>query len=69
MDMDIGALGYGEHKEMVIELKLDNTDQQKLAVLQCRGRCALNVMDQFVQVMELNVLAIDDTDFAYCEVG
>ncbi|KAF8966284.1 Pleckstrin homology domain-containing protein [Flammula alnicola] len=68
VDVDVGELRYGERKEMLIELELDNTDQQKLA--QARGGGgggqrdrAMNATDQFVQAMGLDALAIDDADF------
>ena len=65
VDIDVGELRYGERKEMLIELELDNTDQQRLAAVQRRGGGrALNATDQFVQAMGLDALAIDDADFA-----
>ncbi|KAF9266969.1 hypothetical protein L218DRAFT_996498 [Marasmius fiardii PR-910] len=70
VDVDVGELRYGERKEMLIELELDNTDlQQKMAraagVLgNGRDGRALNATDRFVQSMGLDALAIDDgTDF------
>lgn len=67
VDVDVGELRYGERKEMLIELELDNTDlQQKIA--QSRGHHggrALNATDQFVKSMGLDALSIDDApDFA-----
>ncbi|KAF8202331.1 hypothetical protein BJ912DRAFT_1019224 [Pholiota molesta] len=64
VDVDVGELRYGERKEMLIELELDNTDQQKLAAMQRRGDRSMNATDQFVQAMGLDSLAIDDADFA-----
>jgi hypothetical protein len=64
VDVDVGELRYGERKEMLIELELDNTDmQQKMATSRSRQR-TLNATDQFVQSMGLDALAIDDSDFA-----
>ncbi|KAJ6610219.1 Pleckstrin homology domain-containing protein [Mycena sp. CBHHK59/15] len=66
VDVDVGELRYGERKEMLIELELDNTDmQQKLAHARGTRNRALNATDQFVQSMGLDALAIDDApDFA-----
>ncbi|KAG7093702.1 hypothetical protein E1B28_007357 [Marasmius oreades] len=70
VDVDVGELRYGERKEMLIELELDNTDmQQKLAraggaLGAGRDGRALNATDRFVQSMGLDALTIDDgTDF------
>ncbi|KAL0572801.1 hypothetical protein V5O48_009166 [Marasmius crinis-equi] len=67
VDVDVGELRYGERKEMLIELELDNADlQQKMARAGGAGRDgrALNATDRFVQSMGLDALAIDDgTDF------
>ncbi|KAG6854270.1 hypothetical protein C0991_008963 [Blastosporella zonata] len=65
VDVDVGELRYGERKEMLIELELDNTDAQKVA--QSRqpnnnGR-TMNATDQFVQSMGLDSLSIEDNDF------
>ncbi|ESK96489.1 von willebrand ring finger domain-containing protein [Moniliophthora roreri MCA 2997] len=63
VDVDVGELRYGERKEMLIELELDNTDiQQKMARLGgggANGR-SLNATDRFVQSMGLDALAIED---------
>ncbi|KAJ7760554.1 Pleckstrin homology domain-containing protein [Mycena metata] len=73
-----GELRYGERKEMLIELELDNSDMQaKMAAARqqqqhhgghgqrgANGR-TLNATDQFVASMGLDALAIDDApDFA-----
>ncbi|KAK1232923.1 hypothetical protein PQX77_003936 [Marasmius sp. AFHP31] len=67
VDVDVGELRYGERKEMLIELELDNADlQQKMARAGGAGRDgrALNATDRFVQSMGLDALAIDDgSDF------
>ena len=59
VDVDVGELRYGERKEMLIELELDNSDQK----LQSRSRDGrpLNATDQFVQSMGLGSLSIDDS--------
>lgn len=65
VDVDIGELRYGERKEMLIELELDNTDVQKLAMArQANGgrgqNRAMDATDRFVQSLGLDSLAIDD---------
>jgi len=62
-DIDLGELRYGEKKEMLIELELDNTDQRAQAARREHGR-SLNATDQFVQAMGLDSLSIDDADLA-----
>lgn len=59
VDVDVGELRYGERKEMLIELELDNSDQK----LQSRSRDGqpMNATDQFVQSMGLGSLSIDDS--------
>ncbi|KAJ3994825.1 Pleckstrin homology domain-containing protein [Lentinula boryana] len=68
VDVDVGELRYGERKEMLIELELDNTDlQQRLARANGQGNRDMrnmNATDRFVQSMGLDSLAIDDVDFA-----
>ncbi|TFK39782.1 Pleckstrin homology domain-containing protein [Crucibulum laeve] len=59
VDVDVGELRYGERKEMLIELELDNTDTQKMVQSRSSNR-AMNATDQFVQSMGLDSLAIDD---------
>ncbi|KAJ7115992.1 Pleckstrin homology domain-containing protein [Mycena epipterygia] len=73
VDVEVGELRYGERKEMLIELELDNSDMQaKVAAARggggggrgANGR-TLNATDQFVASMGLDSLAIDDApDFA-----
>jgi len=58
VDIDVGELRYGERKEMLIELELDNSDVRKMAS-RGQGR-AMNATDQFVQSMGLDALNIDD---------
>jgi hypothetical protein len=60
VDVDVGELRYGEKKEMLIELELDNTDQQK-AMQRAQQNRSLNATDQFVQSLGLDALAIDDS--------
>ncbi|KAF7308751.1 hypothetical protein MKEN_01074200 [Mycena kentingensis (nom. inval.)] len=70
VDVDVGELRYGERKEMLIELELDNSDMQaKMAAMRHGGggrhNRTLNATDQFVASMGLDALAIDDSaDFA-----
>ncbi|KAF7308563.1 hypothetical protein HMN09_00705400 [Mycena chlorophos] len=70
VDVDVGELRYGERKEMLIELELDNSDMQaKMAAMRHGGsgrhNRTLNATDQFVASMGLDALAIDDgADFA-----
>ncbi|KAJ6591554.1 Pleckstrin homology domain-containing protein [Mycena vulgaris] len=72
VDVEVGELRYGERKEMLIELELDNSDMQaKMAALRAQGRGGggggrtLNATDQFVASMGLDALTIDDApDFA-----
>lgn len=78
VDVDVGELRYGERKEMLIELELDNSDmRQKMAVRAQHegrrggggggggGRNPLDATQEFVQSMGLDSLAIDDgMDFA-----
>jgi hypothetical protein len=58
VDVDVGELRYGERKEMLIELELDNTDVR--AASRQRQDRAINATDQFVQSMGLDSLSIDD---------
>jgi hypothetical protein len=75
VDVEVGELRYGERKEMLIELELDNSDMQaKMAAARQQqgnggggrgGGRMLNATDQFVASMGLDALAIDDApDFA-----
>ncbi|KAG6879235.1 hypothetical protein C0992_004228 [Termitomyces sp. T32_za158] len=64
VDIDVGELRYGERKEMLIEMELDNADAQQAA--QTRrplNARAMNATDQFVQSMGLDSLSIEDSDF------
>jgi hypothetical protein len=76
VDVEVGELRYGEKKEMLIELELDNNDMHRPSASQqnqlggpgSNGRGAnraMNATDQFVQSMGLDSLSIDDNaDFA-----
>jgi hypothetical protein len=64
VDVDVGELRYGERKEMLIELELDNTDMREAKSQHPKDR-AFNATDQFVQSMGLESLSIEDApDFA-----
>jgi hypothetical protein len=52
VDVDVGELRYGEKKEILVELELDNNNQQRLA----RQRAD----DQFVQSLGLAALTINE---------
>jgi len=55
VDVDVGELRFGEKKEMLIELELDNTDQQKMAMQRAEQNRSLNATDQFVRSMGLDI--------------
>ncbi|KAH9956291.1 Pleckstrin homology domain-containing protein [Russula dissimulans] len=59
VDIDISELRYGERKEMLVELELDNSD----AVQQGNARSAqraMNATDRFNQSLGLDALSIED---------
>jgi len=60
VDVDVGELRYGEKKEMLIELELDNNDQQRLAQQRAGRSRGMNATDQFVQSLGLGALTIDE---------
>jgi len=62
VDVELGELRYGERKEMLIELELDNTDMSA-EVLGRTGskRRTLNATDQFNQLMGLDALLNGDS--------
>lgn len=62
VDVDVGELRYGERKEMLIELELDNSDVSQKNPLGRGSNRALNATDQFVQSMGLDSLSIGDAD-------
>ena len=55
VDVDVGELRFGEKKEMLIELELDNTDQQRMAIQRAEQNRSLNATDQFVRSMGLDI--------------
>lgn len=59
VDVDIGELRYGERKEMLIELELDNTDAHKIQQARQRNR-NMDATDRFVQQFGLDSLTIDE---------
>jgi hypothetical protein len=68
VDIDLGELRYGERKEMLVELELDNTDAHaRERALPPPGtgaggpRRAMNATDAFVAQMGLDALAIGDS--------
>ncbi|KAI0002142.1 Pleckstrin homology domain-containing protein [Russula compacta] len=59
VDVDIGELRYGERKEMLVELELDNSDA--LHQNNARGsHRAMNATERFNQSLGLDALSIDD---------
>lgn len=62
VDVDVGELRYGERKEMLIELELDNSDVPQKNLPGLGSHRALNATDQFVQSMGLDSLSIGDAD-------
>ena len=59
VDVDIGELRYGERKEMLVELELDNSDA--LHQNNARGsQRAMNATERFNQSLGLDALSIDD---------
>ena len=62
VDVEIGEVRYGERKEMLIELELDNSDVAfgQRGGLSSNGGRALNATDQFNQRMGLDALSITD---------
>lgn len=64
VDVDIGELRYGERKEMLVELELDNTDDlQKLGVIPSprQNRRTMNGSDLFMQRMGMDALSLQDS--------
>jgi hypothetical protein len=65
VDVEIGELRYGERKEMLVELDLDNTDDlQKLGVIPAprANRRTMNGSDLFMQRMGMDALSLEPTD-------
>ena len=63
VDIELGELRYGERKEMLVELELDNTDITAELIGQVSGnkRRTLNATDQFNQRMGLDALLNGDS--------
>jgi hypothetical protein len=64
VDVDVGELRYGERKEMLVALELDNSDVP-LGGAGGRGghgARALNATDRFNQSLGFDALAIEDAD-------
>lgn len=59
VDIDIGELRYGERKEMLVELELDNTDPPHQSNM-TRASRAMNATDRFNQSLGFDALNIDD---------
>ncbi|KII87384.1 hypothetical protein PLICRDRAFT_177143 [Plicaturopsis crispa FD-325 SS-3] len=60
VDVDVGELRYGERKEMLIELELDNSDAHKSHSHGVNGG-SMSATDQFVQSMGLDSLSLGDS--------
>lgn len=60
VDIEVGEVRYGERKEMLVELELDNSD---VTANGARGHAArnMNATDQFVQRMGLDSLSLEDS--------
>ena len=62
VDIELGELRYGEKKEMLVELELDNADVTAEIMRQMGGRRrTLNATDQFNQRMGLDALLDGDS--------
>jgi hypothetical protein len=64
VDVDVGELRYGERKEMLLELELDNSDIHKNGSGRDPQGRALNATDAFVQSMGLESLTLGDADLS-----
>ncbi|TFK51889.1 hypothetical protein OE88DRAFT_1629238 [Heliocybe sulcata] len=60
VDVEVGELRYGEKKEMLVELELDNTDALSKQLTHGHNR-SMNATDAFNARMGLESLVIDDT--------
>ena len=61
VDIEVGEVRYGEKKEMLVELELDNADAQvQRQTRDAHGR-TLNATDQFVARMGLDALSLEDS--------
>jgi hypothetical protein len=61
VDVEIGEVRYGERKEMLIELELDNSDALRAAAHRNGVQRALSATEQFHQSMGLDALSISDS--------
>ncbi|KAI0083477.1 Pleckstrin homology domain-containing protein [Irpex rosettiformis] len=61
VDVDVGEVRYGEKKEMLIELELDNTDAMRAAERRAGAQRALSATEQWQQSMGLDALSISDS--------
>jgi hypothetical protein len=62
VDVDVGELRYGERKEILLELELDNVDVPKSVERSPHTRGG-TATDAFVQSMGLDALSLGETDF------
>ncbi|KIP02991.1 hypothetical protein PHLGIDRAFT_78282 [Phlebiopsis gigantea 11061_1 CR5-6] len=61
IDVDVGEVRYGERKEMLIELELDNGDTLRAAAARNGAQRVLSATEQFHQSMGLDALSISDS--------
>lgn len=61
IDVDVGEVRYGERKEMLVELELDNSDALRVAATRGGAQRALSATEQFHQSMGLDALSISDS--------
>ncbi|KAI0684033.1 hypothetical protein BC835DRAFT_672591 [Cytidiella melzeri] len=61
VDVEVGEVRYGEKKEMLIELELDNSDALRAAQGRAGGSRALSATEQWQQSMGLDALSISDS--------
>lgn len=61
VDVDVGEVRYGERKEMLVELELDNSDALRAAAHRTGAQRALSATEQWHQSMGLDALSISDS--------
>ncbi|KAL5537126.1 hypothetical protein ACEPAF_949 [Sanghuangporus sanghuang] len=61
VDIEVGEVRYGEKKEMLVELELDNSEQHNNMNGRGGHNRPLNATDQFVQRMGLDALTLEDS--------
>jgi len=62
LDVEVGELRYGERKEMLVELELDNSDVvSSSAQIRSGNSRPMNATDQFNQRMGFDAYTIDDS--------